>query len=158
MEPKELQRLHAHYTSIDDDDLVAALYCGPDAYASSEVWKIIAKEALRRGMVVPTGSQLVEYEAARVAAELADQPPPVPWGWALYILLTRVTLSLLAFYCVIGLAGMFDAAGRREGWQRELSNYVSLLGMVCVVTWARRRQLVALRERLRGRAWPRGEA
>jgi hypothetical protein len=37
MGTRELERLHRRYTGRTDDELQAALYCGPDAYVSSEV-------------------------------------------------------------------------------------------------------------------------
>jgi len=33
---------------MDDQGLVTALYCGPQAYIAPEVWNILVKEASRR--------------------------------------------------------------------------------------------------------------
>jgi hypothetical protein len=150
MEPRELGRLQAHYATMNDDDLRVALFYGPDAYMSSEVWKIIAEEAGRRGIAVPTQAELQEHAAAEVAAELAEQPPAVPLGWGLYIGLTRVVLVLIVYFYVEAIVAILNAPDHHEGWQLDLRDDIVALCALCVVAWLRHRHVVAIRERFRG--------
>jgi hypothetical protein len=148
MEPRELQRLHAHYARMDGDELRVALYHGPDAYVSSKVWKIIVEEGSRRGLTVPTEDELQEHAAAMEAAELASQPPPLPAGWALYLLLSQLVLAFMLMFAVDGLTEWLRAS-RREERMDDLYFALGVLGVVALAFWARHRQFVALRKRLR---------
>ena len=132
MESRELARLQTHYARMKDDELQMALYYGPDAYRSSEVWKIIVEEAGRRGLAVPTTlADIREHWVAEYEAELAKQQRPMPWGWRLYIWLTLVILLLIMLFDLL----IHDFVG---------------FGVVCVVAWLRHRHVVALRKRFRG--------
>jgi len=108
-----------------------ALYYGPDAYQSSEVWKIIVEEAGRRGLAVPMLADIREHWVGEYEAELAKQQRPMPWGWRLYIGLALI---------IVPLTMLFDL----------LTNNFAGFGITCVVAWFIYRHVVALRRRYRG--------
>jgi hypothetical protein len=150
MQAGELERLQNHYARMSGDALHTALYYGPDAYRSSEVWKIIVEAVGRRSMAVPTQADLREHEAAERAAELAEQPPAVPLGWGLYIALTRLILALIVLFFVQTIVAMLYAPDHHEGWELDLRDHLVGFGVVCLVAWAGHRHMIAIRERFRG--------
>jgi hypothetical protein len=158
MEPNERHRLQSYYTGLDDDQLGDALAYGPGAYESSEVWKIIAEEAARRGLGVPNQTQLEAHWAAVQAEHDASLPPRLPVGWALYRMMTRLLLALVLFVALKGVVSLTAAEHRQEGWLVHLSTWLAVIGLALAAAWARHRQLAALRERLRGPASSRDAA
>ena len=148
MESGELERLRTRYVGMGDDELVDSVNYGPDAYASSEVWKIIAEEASRRGLAVPTVAQLVERDEVARAAAAAQR---LPWGWSLYIRITRVLLIVLALRGLTNLVLTLSGADFREGWWWDVLENLGLLALVSVATWARHRQIAALAHRMQRR-------
>ena len=152
MDASELQRLQSYYTGLDDDRLGDALAYGPDAYASSEVWKIIAEEAARRGLGVPDQAQLEAHWAALQAEYEASLPPRLPVGWAIYGMVTSLIITLVLFAALKALVSLTDPENRQEGWVIQLGTWLAVIGLTLVAAWARHRRFTALRDRLRGRA------
>jgi hypothetical protein len=61
----ELERLHHHYADLTDDALLGAFACGPDSYATREVWRIIEGEAKSRGLTPEPVVSLVSGSPSR---------------------------------------------------------------------------------------------
>jgi hypothetical protein len=56
---------------MDDNGLVLALYQGPEAYLTPEVWSIISQEASRRGIGVPKQEEIESHrEAVRAEGDV----------------------------------------------------------------------------------------
>ena len=144
MDPRELQRLRALYSTMDDNGLVLALYQGPEAYLTPEVWSIISQEASRRGIGVPNQEEIESHREAVRAEEDALQPPRLPWKWRLYLGSVGWFLMFAGWTSLATI--VVSLVQRPEGWQADLRLSVAILVAVCVALVLLRLQVERLRD------------
>jgi hypothetical protein len=145
MDPLELQRLQTLYREMDDQGLSIALYQGPEAYRAPAVWKIIAEEASRRGIAVPNHEEHEAHWEAERAEAAASEPPPIPLGWRLFIVLVGSPLYLLGWKSLGAIVS--SLVERPDGWLANLRLNTAILACVCVAFLLLRLQIERLRER-----------
>lgn len=129
-DPAELQRIRTLYSTMDDNRLVSALYEGPEAYVTPEVWSIISQEASRRGIGVPNQEEIESHREAVRAEEDVLQPPRLPWKWRLYFGSVGWFLMFAGWKSLETI--VVSLVQRPEGWQADLRLSVAILVAVCV--------------------------
>ena len=142
MDPRELQRLRVVYSTMDDNGLVLALYQGPEAYLTPEVWSIISQEASRRGIGVPKQEEIESHREAVRAEEDVLQPPRLPWKWRLYFGSVGWFLMFAGWKALETI--VVSLVQRPEGWQADLTLSVSILVAICVALLLLRLQIERL--------------